>query len=147
MNRAERMTDLLAITSRLIACMEKEIGLLQSMRPQEMKALQLDKSALAGAYEAHIMALRGAPTENAVIAKTLRDELAEATERFQMVLVENARALRAVKEVNDRVLKAIASAVEESRGKPTGYTATGAPPAARRRAGAAALALSLDQRF
>ncbi len=147
MTRAERMTDLLAITSRLISCMEKEIGLLQSMRPREMQALQLDKSSLACAYEAHILALRGAPAENAIVAKVLRDELSEATERFQSVLVENARALRAVKEVNDRVLKAIATAVEDSRGKPTGYTASGATPTARRRAGGAALALSLDQRF
>ena len=147
MTRAERMTDLLAITSRLIACMEKEIGLLQSMRPQEMQALQLDKSSLAYAYEAHILALRGAPAENAIVGKTLRDELSEATERIQTELEENARALRAVKEVNDRVLQAIATAVEDARGKPTGYTASGATPAVRRRAGGAALALSLDQRF
>lgn len=147
MTRAQRMTDLLAITSRLISCMEKEIGLLQSMRPDEMQALQLDKSALADAYEAHILALRGSPDEDAVVTTALRDELAEATEQFQAVLVENARALRAVKEVNDRVLKAIGQAVDEARGGPATYTAAGASAAQHRRAGRPALAVSLDQRL
>ncbi len=146
MTRADRMTELLAITSRLIACMEKEVALLQTMRTEEMKSVHMDKSALADAYEAHILALRGSPDSNEMITSALRDELEEATERFQAVLTENARALKAVKEVNDRVLKAIAAAVEEARGKPTGYTSAGALPGLRRR-GSAAAAVTLDRRL
>jgi len=146
MNRADRMTDLLIITSRLIGCMEKEINLLQTMNPEQMRSIQLDKTALADAYDAHIQALRNQHHDNAVITVALRDELAEATERFRTVLNENARALRAVRDVNDRVLKAIAKAVQDTRGAPPSYTAGGRTPPQRQRHATMA-PVTLDQRL
>jgi hypothetical protein len=52
------MTELLAITSQLIGCMERELELMRSMKPTELKQLQMDKVALADAYQAFTMALK-----------------------------------------------------------------------------------------
>jgi len=67
--------DLLAITARLIACIEREIALLRAMRPQEMQALQIDKAALADAYEAHLRVLRQGESAETAISEPLRREL------------------------------------------------------------------------
>lgn len=133
MTRNERARDLLAITGRLIACMDKEIGMLRAMQPRDIEALQADKRALADAYEAHFTMLRSQDGSDEAIGQELLEELTEATERFQSVLAENARALMAVKDVNDRVLKAIVEAVERDRVDPSGYTRGGGAPTRRRR--------------
>jgi len=133
MTRNERVRDLLAITGRLIACMEQEITLLRAMRPQDIVPLQTDKRNLAEAYEAHFSALREEGGDDDAVSDDLLRELTEATERFQAVLNENARALQAVKEVNDRVLKAVVAAVERSRVDAAGYTRGGKAPTSRRR--------------
>ena len=49
MTRNERVRDLLAVTGRLIACMDQEIAMLRAMRPQDIQSLQADKRALADA--------------------------------------------------------------------------------------------------
>jgi len=136
--------DLLAITARLIACIEREIALLRAMRPHDMQALQIDKAGLADAYEAHLRAMRQGDGPEAAISEQLRHELTEATERLQTVLAENARALRAVKDVNERVLKAIVEAADEERGRPVGYTGSGAAPGGR---AAAPVSLAVNQRY
>lgn len=146
MTRTERVRDLLATTARLIACMDQEIKLLRAMRPQEIKMLQADKMMLADAYEAHFLALREGRDDGEAVSQVLLDELAEATARFQAVLNENAEALRAVREVNERVLKAIVEAVESNRPEPAGYTARGKAPAPRRRA-APAPAMAVNQQL
>jgi len=146
MTRNERVRDLLAITGQLIACMDKEINLLRAMRPTEIQSLQADKRALADAYEAHFTALRSPEGGGDPISPDLLDELTEATERFQSVLAENARALVVVKDVNDRVLKAIVEAVERDRVEAAGYTRGGTAPVQRRR-GAAAQPMTVNQQF
>ena len=146
MTRNERVRDLLAVTGRLIACMDQEIAMLRAMRPQDIQSLQADKRALADAYEAHFTALRDGGEGSEAIGADLLKELTEATERFQSVLAENARALRAVKEVNDRVLKAVVAAVDRERVEAAGYTKGGKTPA-RRRHGAAAQPMTVNQQL
>ena len=147
MTRNERVRDLLAVTGRLIACMDQEIAMLRAMRPQDIRELQADKRALADAYEAHFVALRGA-AEDATepVDGDLLKEMTEATERFQAVLAENARALKAVKDVNDRVLKAVVAAVERDRVEAAGYTKGGKAPAQRRR-GAVVQPMTVNQQL
>ena len=126
MTKTDRISDLVAITSRFITCLEREVELLQAMRPQDIGPLQLDKVAMADAYEAHMRALNAAAESDETVDQALHEELTRKTERFQAVLAENARALKAVKTAHDRVLRAIVDAVEQKRGRPAGYTATGA---------------------
>ncbi|MBL9036597.1 MAG: hypothetical protein JNN33_17665 [Rhodospirillaceae bacterium] len=132
MNKSSRMADLLAITSRLIACMEREIELLRTLQPKELRRLQEDKTALADAYRAFVLALKEPDEAADSVNDVLRDELAEATERFQATLADNLRALRAMRDVNERVMRAVVQALEEPRIQVTGYNQRGALKRGRR---------------
>ena len=132
MTQSSRMADLLAITSRLIACMEREIELLRAMQPKELRQLQDDKTALADAYRAFVLALKEPDAAAESVNDVLRDELAEATERFQASLSDNLRALRAMRDVNERVMRAVVQALEEPRVQVTGYNQRGAVKRGRR---------------
>ncbi len=68
--------------------------------------------------------------------RTLRAELKAKTAEFQKTLAENEARLRAAKEVNARVLRAIADAVAESQ-KRAGYSKSGASGEASKGAGPA----------
>jgi len=130
--QSSRMADLLAITSRLIACMEREIELLRAMQPKELRQLQDDKTALADAYRAFVLALKEPDAAAESVNDVLREELAEATERFQASLSDNLRALRAMRDVNERVMRAVVQALEEPRVQVTGYNQRGAVKRGRR---------------
>jgi hypothetical protein len=132
MTKSSRMADLLAITSRLIACMEREIELLRTLQPKELRRLQEDKTALADAYRAFVLALKEPDEAADSVTDVLRDELAEATERFQATLSDNLRALRAMRDVNERVMRAVVQALEEPRIQVTGYNQRGALKRGRR---------------
>ena len=134
MTKSSRVAELLAITSRLIACMEREVELLRSLKPQELRQLQSDKMALADAYRAFALALREPAPESEAVDDVLRQELVEATERFQAAVHDNLRALRAMRDVNERVMRAIVHALEEPRAQVTGYNSKGVLTKSRRQA-------------
>ena len=113
MSKNSRMSELLAITSRLIACMEHEVDLLRSLKPQELRQLQSDKMALADAYRAFTLALREPLAEGETVDAGLCADLVEATEHFQAAVQNNLRALRAMRDVNERVMRAIVHALDE----------------------------------
>ena len=132
MTKSSRMADLLAITSRLIVCMEREVELLRTLRPKELRQLQGDKTTLADAYRAFVLALKEPDTTADAVTDLLKDELVEATERFQATLQDNLRALRAMRDVNERVMRAVVQALEEPRLQVTGYNQRGALRRGRR---------------
>ena len=134
MSKSSRMADLLAITSRLIACMEREVELLRSIKPKELHQLQNDKTTLADAYRAFVLALKEPDVAADAVTDLLKDELIEATERFQATLQDNLRALRAMRDVNERVMRAVVQALEEPRLQVTGYNQRGALRRNRRQA-------------
>ena len=136
MNKSSRMADLLAITSRLIACMEREIELLRALKPKELRQLQQDKTALADAYRAFVLALKEPDQAADAVTELLKDELVEATEHFHATLQDNLRALRAMRDVNERVMRAVVQALEEPRVQVTGYNQRGSLKRGRRHAAA-----------
>ena len=141
MNKSSRMADLLAITSRLIACMEREVELLRAMKPKELRQLQHDKSMLSDAYRAFVLALKEPDIAADAVTDVLKEELTEATERFQAALQDNLRALRAMRDVNERVMRAVVSTLDEKRSAVTGYDARGSLRKGRRAAAAEAAAV------
>jgi hypothetical protein len=143
MAKSSRITELLAITSRLIACLQQEMEAIRAMRPEALKQMQVEKIALADTYRAFTLALKE-PSENQAISDALRDELVEATERVQAAVAENLRALRAMRDVNERVMRAVVSALDEKRTNVTGYDQRGSLRKGRR--GAAAEAAAVQQR-
>ena len=134
MNKSSRMADLLAITSRLISCMEREIELLRALKPKELRQLQQDKTTLADAYRAFVLALKEPDASADAVTDVLKGELVEATEHFHATLQDNLRALRAMRDVNERVMRAIVQALEEPRVQVTGYNQRGALKRGRRQA-------------
>jgi hypothetical protein len=147
MTRTERVSDLLAVTSRLIACMEQEVGLLKRMRAQDLGPVQADKAVLADAYEAHLAALRDPAGADEAIDSALVQELATVTERLQGAISDNLRAVRAAREVNDKILKAIVAAVQADQTKASAYGRGGLAAAAAARRTSAPLSVSLNGRF
>jgi hypothetical protein len=134
MTKNSRMAELLAITSRLIACLEHEVDLLRSLRPQELRQLQSDKLALADAYRAFTLALREPMEDGESVDEALCQDLVEATEHFQISVQDNLRALRAMRDVNERVMRAIVHALDEPRAQVTGYNKLGTLTKSRRSA-------------
>ena len=132
MDKTTRMTELLAITSQLIECMERELELMRGLKPIELKQLQMDKVALADAYQAFTMALKQPDEDLSNVSTALRDELTEATERFQTSVQDNLRALKAMRDVNERVMRAIVQALDEKRVAVTGYNNRGTVTKSRR---------------
>jgi hypothetical protein len=145
MDKTTRMTELLAITSQLIGCMERELEMMRSLKPTELKQLQFDKVALADAYQAFTMALREPGEDISAVSQALRDELIEATEKFQTAVQDNLRALKAMRDVNERVMRAVVQALEEKRAAVTGYDNRGAVTKTRRSA-APACPVAVQQR-
>jgi hypothetical protein len=125
MAKSSRVTELLAITSRLIGCLQQEMEAIRSMRPEALKQMQVEKVALADTYRAFALALKEPNDENQAISVALKDELVEATERVQAAVMENIRALRAMRDVNERVMRAVVSTLDEKRSSVTGYDARG----------------------
>jgi hypothetical protein len=136
MKKSSRVAELLAVTSRLIACLQQEIEFIRTLRPEAVKQMQVEKVALADTYRAFMLALKDPSPETEALSTALKDELVEATERVQAAVSENLRALRAMRDVNERVMRAIVSALDEKRSSVTGYDARGSLRKGRRSAAA-----------
>jgi hypothetical protein len=126
MDKNQLVNDLISITSRLAALMGAEVEKLRAHDIKGVEALQGDKAGLARAYETLMRELSRHPDILKDVAPALRAELAGKAEVFHRMLAENEAALRAAKEVNGRVLKAIADAVTESRKENATYSRSGA---------------------
>lgn len=137
-------SDLIAITGRLIELMRREIEMLRVMRPSGLKELQEEKSALARLYEQQIKALRESPVRLTALASVLKDELVAVTRHYEKTLTVNAQALKAARDANEGLLKAIVDAA--SQGRSTTYSSTGTRTSARK-ADAEPVSLAIDQRF
>ncbi|MGF1608283.1 MAG: hypothetical protein ACFCUQ_02725 [Kiloniellales bacterium] len=139
--------DLLKVLNRLIEVLRQEIHMLQQMDPSAMQGLQHDKIVLTAAYESMLAKLRGDPEGLRNLPADMRQQILQLTSTFQTTLTENARALFAVKEANDRLFRAIVEAIEEKRKEGQPYSAgsgNGRSAAAR---GSQPLAVALDQRL
>jgi len=132
MSKSSRVAELLSITSHLIACLQQEMEFIRTLRPEAVKEMQVEKAALADTYRAFVLALKEPSPETDAISVALKEELVEATERVQAALSENLRALRAMRDVNERVMRAVVSALDEKRSSVTGYDSRGSLRKGRR---------------
>jgi hypothetical protein len=112
--------------------MEREVELLRGFKPAEMRRLQQDKTVLADAYRAFAMAMKEPDPGADLVNDALRHELTEATERLQATLGDNLRALKAMRDVNEKVMRAVVQALEEPRTENAGYNRRGALKRGRR---------------
>jgi hypothetical protein len=132
MSKSSRVAELLSLTSQLIACLQQEMEFIRTLRPDAVKEMQVEKAALADTYRAFVLALKEPSPETDAISVALKEELVEATERVQAALTENLRALRAMRDVNERVMRAVVAALDEKRSSVTGYDSRGSLRKGRR---------------
>jgi flagellar biosynthesis/type III secretory pathway chaperone len=131
MDSTRLVNDLIAITSRLIVLMTAEIDLLRASNVKKAEGLQSEKASLARAYETLIRELKKHPETMRDVAPVLRDELIDKARDFQRLLLRNEAALRAARDTNQRVLKAVADAVTDSRKASSPYSRPGQAGAAK----------------
>ena len=118
--------DLLKVLNRLIEVLQRETELMRQMDPQAMQTLQHDKIVLTAAYESMLQRFRDNPALLSQQDDGLRERIMQASAAFQNTLTENARALYAMKEANERLFRAIIKAIEDQRDQPSSYSAYGA---------------------
>jgi len=142
-----RIEQLIHVTGRLIDVMDREIALLRAMRIGEISALQQEKLDLTAEYENAVAALAAEPELLRAVEPALRAELAAVASRFDAAVAENARALGAVRESHDRLLRAIVDAVAEQRSRQKAYTSRGALDSPRSGRRAPPISLTVDRRL
>jgi len=135
------------VTSRLIGVLNSEVEMLRAMRVSEIENLQEEKRDLTILYEETIRSLAAQPDALAVVEPALRMELSDLAGRFDNAVAENARALNAVRDSHDRLLKSIVDAVSENRAKEKGYTRDGKLSDQRKGRTSQSLSLSVDRQL
>ncbi len=143
----KQIEALIRVTSRLIGVLNSEVEMLRAMRVNEIEELQEEKRDLTILYEETIRSLAAQPEALAALERALRTELSELAGRFDNALAENARALNAVRDSHDRLLKAIVDAVSENRAKEKGYTRDGKLSDQQKGRTAQSLSLSVDRQL
>ncbi|NKB20119.1 MAG: hypothetical protein GKS01_06180 [Alphaproteobacteria bacterium] len=138
---------LIRVTSRLIGVLNSEVEMLRAMQVNEIENLQGEKKDLTILYEETIRSLAAQPEALAALEPALRMELSELAGRFDIALAENARALNAVRDSHDRLLKAIVDAVSENRAKEKGYTRDGKLGDQHKGRSTQSLSLSVDRQL
>lgn len=115
--------QLLSITSQLIACMEQEVALIQAHEPENIEQLQNHKSAFVNSYKAWASALKKG--DRLHLDPQLKQELMEATARCEAAIQHNMRALKAMRDISEKVLQTIISSIEEERTQVASYNRSG----------------------
>lgn len=142
---SSQVETLIKVTSRLIGVLDREVEMLREMRISDIETLRPEKNELTLAYEQAVRALSVEPEKLAAIEPALRDTLAELAQRFDGALAANARALSAVRDSHDRLLKTVVDAVADNRARQKAYNATGSFETGQRTPRSPALSLSFDR--
>ncbi len=137
----EIIVDLLRVSERLTALMEREIDMIREMDPAEMKALHDGKAGLAAAYEARLRNVSEDPSLLDTLNDEVRGALRSLTERFAETLNRNERSLHAARQATDAMLRTVVNAVAKQQREKAGYSPRG------NHAAPSGAPISLDQRF
>ncbi len=147
MNESNRIADLVQITNRLSDLLERESEYLRARKLAEMESVRDSKFALSAAYETHVRALRSQPEMLTAVTPELRAQLKAAFDRFEKILGENERGLRAAKETSDRVLQAIAEEVDRQHRDNLAYSANGYASGSSMPGSRSPVSVAVDKRF
>jgi flagellar biosynthesis/type III secretory pathway chaperone len=147
MSMQSKVNDLLQVTSRLIAVLDREVELLRTTPSTELEALQEEKARLTVAYESQARSMAGHPELLEALQPVLRAELERVTSRFQSAISANEVALRAARDTTQRVLQAIADELDKSRRNNAGYSATGYGSTTSYGGGGQPVSIAVDRRL
>lgn len=124
MEPLEKAAVLMTLMKRLGQIMDHERALLNSLRLDDLKELQEEKTALVEAYEHEMLRLRETPETFAALDDGVREQLEGAMRRFQDASHSNMRTLAAAHDVVEKVVRNIGDAIAKHRRGPY-YQATG----------------------
>jgi flagellar biosynthesis/type III secretory pathway chaperone len=119
------LEEVLDVTQRLTTLLEREVELLKSLKPQEIRELQKPKTEMSATYERLIRQLREKAPSLANVDPKLKERVRQATVRFQIALADNERSIRAVKTVSERLMRAVVAAVAERKSGTPAYSRAG----------------------
>ncbi|MBY0356051.1 MAG: hypothetical protein K2Q12_10055 [Rickettsiales bacterium] len=105
---------IIVLTARLAQVLAEEADMLADMRIATIDALQREKLLLAGALAKQKKLFERFPHKLHDIDEEERERLEQIIEIFESVMKENYRRLLIAREVNRKVVEAIAEAVNEA---------------------------------
>jgi tRNA/tmRNA/rRNA uracil-C5-methylase (TrmA/RlmC/RlmD family) len=106
--------NIIVLTARLAQVLAEEADLLAEMRLSTLNELQREKLLLLGALEKQKKLFDRFPHKTHDIGMDERERLEQIIEIFESIMRENYRRLLVAKEVNRKVVEAIADAVSGS---------------------------------
>lgn len=115
MEPLEQAAILMTLMKRLGQVMDHERALLRSMRLDDLKELQEEKTALAEAYEIELKRLRKNPENLATLDQSVREQIETGMRRFQEAATANFDALNAAHTVVEKVIRNIADTLAQSQ--------------------------------
>jgi hypothetical protein len=124
-----------SMTDDLAGLLSRETQALEAMRINDAVALRDDKARLTRRYRAAIEELRAGRVSLREITQEERRRLSEAATRLGRVVTDNERALRAGRAAVERVVAAIARAVNAKERRSIAYAPPRHAPARQSRVG------------
>lgn len=133
--------NVIVLTARLAQVLAEEADLLADMRVAAIEKLQREKMLLAGALEKQKKLFDRFPHKLHEIGYEERERLEQIVEIFESIMKENYRRLLVAREVNRKVVEAIADVVSDAqaRGLYDKHGMSGAP--------ADSLSVTIDKRI
>ena len=144
MEPLEQAAILMTLMKRLSQVMDHERALLRSMRLDDLKDLQDEKTTLVDAYEIELGRLRKSPEALANLDIAVREQIEGGMRRFQEAAAANADALSAAQTVVEKVIRNIADNVARNR-KRQSYGPAG--PAQQAHSSAQVISVAFDRKL
>lgn len=132
---ADRATQLLAMTQRLVSLVEAEVEAVRTRKLQGPSAEWDEKERLVHAWRIEVSKVKAEPELLAGIPNDLKLRLRDAAKALEDGLEAHANALMATKTVTEGLVRSIAAEIASSRSAPAAYGRSGTVnPNARREA-------------
>jgi hypothetical protein len=110
MTTPAKAEELIALTAKLAAFVERDVTVLKGNRPAALTQSENDRAALTLLYGKAMMEFKGKPAV-AVLPAPIQNRLKDVTERLHKALKEQTRLLARFRHVTEGMVKAIAEAV------------------------------------
>ena len=118
-----RIADLVSVTVRLTALIERETELLSGHKPAEIAAFADEKARLAATYAREMLELKRAAKHVAAAPKSILDQLKSTTAKLRAALDAHARLVLRLRRIGEGLIRAIAEEVAAKRTPQFGYDA------------------------
>ena len=126
-----RLSQIVALTGRLTAAIEREKALLEARRPRELDAALAEKESLADLYAREMRALAKERQWLEAASPGVRDMLRDAVGNLRSLLADYGRTLVARRTLTEGLVQALGQEVARQRQPFTGYGAARSMPNAR----------------